>query len=137
MLSAEQRTTLRAVVDRIIPADETTPGGWDAGVGDYLERQLAGDLQHLQGVYHAGLDALTAESRALAGFDFASLSAAQQDAVLAAVERGATQARWLTDPAEFFALLVQHCMEGFYSDPGNGGNRDAVAWRMIGFEVRG
>jgi gluconate 2-dehydrogenase gamma chain len=24
-------------------------------------------------------------------------------------------------------------IEGFYSDPGNGGNRDAVAWRMIGF----
>jgi hypothetical protein len=28
-------------------------------------------------------------------------------------------------------------MEGFYGDPGNGGNRNAVSWHMIGFEVRG
>lgn len=137
MLSTEQSETLQAAVNRIIPEDDTAPGGWDAGVGTYLERQLAGDLQHLQVVYRAGLDALTAESRALAGVNFARLSAEQQDTVLAAVERGEVRARWLTDPAEFFTLLVQHCMEGFYSDPGSGGNRDQAAWRMIGFEVRG
>jgi gluconate 2-dehydrogenase gamma chain len=34
-------------------------------------------------------------------------------------------------------MLVNHTMEGFYSDPGNGGNRDAVSWKMIGFEVTG
>ena len=24
-------------------------------------------------------------------------------------------------------------MEGYYADPGNGGNRDGIAWQMIGF----
>jgi hypothetical protein len=32
---------------------------------------------------------------------------------------------------------VEHSAEGFYSDPGNGGNRDNIAWKMIGFEVTG
>ena len=41
------------------------------------------------------------------------------------------------DPVAFFQTAVEHAMEGFYSDPGNGGNHDGVSWRMIGFEVRG
>jgi hypothetical protein len=34
-------------------------------------------------------------------------------------------------------MLAEHCAEGFYSDPGNGGNHSESAWKMIGFEVRG
>ena len=34
-----------------------------------------------------------------------------------------------------FARLVELAHEGFYADPGNGGNRDAVSWRMIGYET--
>ena len=43
---------------------------------------------------------------------------------------------WPVDPAEFFRNVIEHVMEGYYSDPGNGGNRDSIAWRMIGFEAR-
>ena len=34
-------------------------------------------------------------------------------------------------------MIVEHCAEGFYSNPENGGNKDGIAWEMIGFEVRG
>jgi gluconate 2-dehydrogenase gamma chain len=35
--------------------------------------------------------------------------------------------------AEFFDMLLKMSIEGFFSDPVYGGNRNMVAWRMIGF----
>ena len=46
LFSERQAATLRAMVDRLIPPDDF-PGGWEAGVGDYLARQLSGDLRPL------------------------------------------------------------------------------------------
>ena len=135
MLTELQRATLRALVDRIIPADDF-PSGWQAGVGDYLAGQFERDLRPQLDRYRIGLDALDAEAQAGAGARFAELDATGQDALLLRVEAGATETPWPIDPAAFFQAAVEHAMEGFYSDPGNGGNHHGVAWRMIGFEVR-
>jgi hypothetical protein len=131
-LSEAQTATLRAAVDRIIPPDEF-PAGWAGGVGGYLARQFAGDLAGLIPVYRDGLDALDATARAEWGRPFTEGTESEQDALLAQVETGARG----EELARFFTLLVAHTMEGFYGDPGNGGNRGRVAWEMIGFEVRG
>jgi hypothetical protein len=136
MLTERQLATLRALVDRIIPADDF-PSGWQAGVGDYLARQFERDLRPQLDRYRAGLDALDAEARASIGARFAELDAEHQDALLRQIEAGSVTTNWPIDPAAFFQAAVEHTMEGFYSDPGNGGNRAGVAWRMIGFEVRG
>lgn len=135
MLSEEQQVILHAVVNRIIPPDDW-PGGWEAGVGDYLFRQFERDLAGVIEQYQQGLDALEAEARAGGSPGFAAMDAAAQDALLTRVEQGAVQTEWQTDPAAFVNMLAHHCAEGFYSDPGNGGNRGEVAWKMIGFEVR-
>lgn len=136
MLTQPQRATLRALVDRLIPADDF-PSGWEAGVGGYLERQFAGDLSHLLDTYRGGLDALDAEARATDGIGFDALAPAAQDELLRRVEAGDVAADWSVDPAAFFRAAVEHAAEGYYGDPGNGGNRDEVSWRMIGFEVTG
>ena len=34
---------------------------------------------------------------------------------------------------EFFELMLQNTMEGFFADPLYGGNRGMVSWKMIGF----
>lgn len=120
------------MVNRIIPADDF-PSGWEAGVGAYLLGQLAGDLSGRLADVRAGLDALDEEARSGGADGFASLLPAQQDALLSRLERSQVEAIWPIDPAAFFELLVTVTIEGFYADPGNGGNRDAVAWRMIGF----
>jgi hypothetical protein len=133
--TAPQLATLRALVNRIIPADEF-PGGWEGGVEGYLRRQFAGDLRPFGETYRAALDALDAEARA-AGGPFVALSPAEQDRLLARVEQGDVATPWAVDPAAFFRMAVAHVAEGYYSDPGNGGNRNGAAWRMIGFEVRG
>src|SRR5579864_489543 len=125
MLSPKQLNTLRAAVDRIIPQDDY-PGGWEAGVGDYLARQFERDLKDMLRLYAAGLEALDAEAHALYGNDSAALEPPSQDALLARLEHGQVTTAWSTPAAEFFDLLVNHTMEGYYSDPGNGGNRNGV-----------
>ena len=136
MFDEEQLRTLHAAIDRIIPEDEF-PGGVEAGVGDYLLRQLGADLAHLGADYRRFVDALNAEAQAAHGMGFAALGDAQQDDLLTRVEQGELRAERPLDLASFFAQFAEHCAEGFYSDPGNGGNRDGVSWRMIGYEVNG
>ena len=136
MLSPAETELLQAIVNRISPADDY-PAGWDAGVGDYLLQQFTRDLHPFRQTYQQGLAGIEAETLAVYQTGFRALEPAQQDTLLNAVEHNQVSTQWATDPAAFFTLLVDHCMEGFYSDPQNGGNRDAIAWDMIGFEVRG
>lgn len=131
-LTEQQRQTLRAAVDRIIPPDDY-PSAWQAGVGDYLARQFEGDLLPVLGHYCAGLTALEAESVSRFQQSFASLSEEQRDTVLKHVEAGEVVTAWEVEPSVFFNLLVRTTAEGFYSDPEQGGNRNSVSWVMTGF----
>ena len=136
-LTPAQWVTLEAVANRIIPPDDFA-GAWQAGVGDYLSRQLdLGDLQDQVVVYRTGLDALEQETLVSEQQSFHVLQSDQQDGLLSRIEHGHVAAAWPLDPVWFFQMLVTHTMEGFYADPGNGGNREEISWRMIGFEVCG
>jgi len=132
-LTELQADTLRAAVDRIIPADDA-PGGWEAGVGNYFAHLLTREPQFLVPT-RQGLDALDAAARATEGAPLAALAPDLQDALLARVEAGDVRTEWPQPAPDFFRCLVSQAMEGFYADPGNGGNKDGVAWRMIGFRV--
>jgi hypothetical protein len=126
--------TLRAVVDRIIPADDF-PGAWEAGFPVFLERLLESEPQLLP-IYEAGLPALEDESSKHYNSDFADLDVSSQDALLARLVRGDVLTSWPVPPPLFFETLVRHVSESFYADPGNGGNRDCVSWRMAGYLPR-
>jgi hypothetical protein len=129
----QERRVLRAVVDRILPADGD-PGAWDAGAEEYLGRQLDGDLLAMRELVRTGLAALDREARTRSGEGFATLSPEVQDALLRDIESGAVRAEWTVSPERLFALLVRTTAESFYSDPGQGGNRNGVSWVMTGFE---
>jgi choline dehydrogenase-like flavoprotein len=126
--------TLRALVERMVPADED-PSGWQAGVGNFLERILRTDLAGSVDAVGRGLRCVDAEARHRgAGATFADLGTAEQDALLAELAAGVARADWGDQrPAEFVGLMARLCAQGFYGDPGNGGNRDAVSWRMVGY----
>ena len=134
LLTTLQWNILRALINRIIPPDDF-PGAWEAGVGDYLARQFELDLRPQLGIYRLGLEALEAETHVSMGTGFAELDSQAQDELLSRIETGQIMSLWPVDPAEFFRTVTEHVMEGYYSDPGNGGNRDSMAWRMIGFEA--
>ena len=136
MLTEEHMLILQSLVNCIIPED-AYPNGWDAGVGDYLFKQFEGDLKDRVALYQDGLSCLNVESQAVYSNSFMSLSPGEQNTLLSQIEKGIVQAIWTVDPAVFFEMAVEHCTEGYYSNPENGGNRDGISWQMIGFEVRG
>ena len=137
MLSNRHVEVLRAAVNRIIPPDEF-PGGWEGGVGDYLFRQFERDLKDRVETYAQGLDCLDSEAQLVKGKPFDELDVEAQDHLLAQIELGNVKTTWTINPAAFVLMLAEHSAEGYYSDPtNNGGNRDGVAWKMIGYEVSG
>ena len=135
MLTSSHWNTLRALMNRIIPPDDF-PDAWEAGVGDYLARQFDGDLRAQVEAYRIGLEALEAEAQAYNSKGFTALDPSTQDTILGRLEAGHVLTAWPAEPTHFFHMVIEHVMEGYYSDPGNGGNRDAIAWRMIGFTGR-
>jgi hypothetical protein len=135
-LNKLQRLTFSAISDRIIPADETC-GAAEAGSADFLLRLLNGELSEKQPLYLVGLDAIDRESQFRHHRAFAALRPTEQDALLREIESGQVKTTWAVSPAGFFQMLVEHVLEGFYADPGNGGNRDSVSWKMVGYRAEG
>ena len=154
--TAEEADAVEALVDRLIPPDPETPGGKDAGCAVYIDRQLAGPYGRDEGLYNSGpfnegskeqgpqsslkraqlyrqgLAALDKHCReANDGRPFAELNDEQKDAVIGDLENGKIDLG--VKGGSFFKQLLKDTQQGFFADPIYGGNRDMVAWKMIGF----
>lgn len=148
---------IQAAVARLIPKDETGPSALEAGVPEFLDRQMdaifgTAALWYMQGpfvasapefgyqdqlpprdVYRAGIAAVDRYCEAHFGAKtFALLEGAAQDQLLHGLESGVIQLEGANGKA-FFGFLLQNTREGYLSDPMHGGNKDLAAWRMIGF----
>ena len=66
------------------------------------------------------------------GKAFDGLTPEQQDEILKEMEAGKSELKSVSS-AFFFGLLLANTMEGFFADPIYGGNRDKVAWQLVGF----
>ena len=131
-LTVEEAKTLEAICGQIIPEDQD-PGAIQAGAVNYIDRQLVGHLKRHQKAYRQGLIGVDQSSLTLQGGKFRDLSAEKQLLVLQALEKGEAPGEvWKQRSSKaFFALVVDHTMQGFYGDPRHGGNRDAVSWKML------
>ena len=145
-----------ATVSRLIPADDTGPGAKEAGVAVFIDPQLAGAWGNGDQLYRhppflagtaqqgyqlaftpadmfrLGLAKLDDAARQAHGGAFADLAPEQQDALLADAEHGKLDFGELP-AAAFFSALLDATMEGFFSDPIYGGNRDKIGWKLVGF----
>ena len=132
-LTDEEARTLAAACDPIIPPDDV-PGAVDAGVVDFIDRQLATREKDEREAWRRGVAALDATARRRHAAPFADLPFDARTALLGDVESGAVDAADWTgvDARDFFRRLRFHTMMGFYGDPRHGGNRDRVSWRMLG-----
>lgn len=132
-LTVDEAKTLAAACDQIIPPDEAPGAEW-AGVVNYIDRQLCGPLRQLRESYRWGIAAVNKSSRLLYGSDFAVLPNTKQFELLTKMEEGqAPQEAWQRiSSTEFFGLLVDHTMQGFYGDPRHGGNRGGAGWKVVG-----
>jgi gluconate 2-dehydrogenase gamma chain len=132
-LTLDEARTLAAISDQIIPPDQDSGAAW-AGVVNYIDRQLCGPFQSLQKTYRRGIAAINQSSLLIYGRPFADLDAPQQIELLHRLENDqAPDGIWTGRPSsEFFAMLVDHTMQGYYGDPRHGGNREGVSWEMLG-----
>jgi len=131
--TVDEARTLAAISDQIVPPDQDPGAAW-AGVVNYIDRQLCGPFQNLQPTYRRGIAGVDQSSLLLHGKQFADLDSTRQIDVLHRLEDGqAPGAIWKqASSSEFFALLVDHTMQGYYGDPRHGGNREGASWKMLG-----
>jgi len=132
-LTVQEANTLAAACDRIVPPDQD-PGAVQAGVVDFIDRQLATRQKRELGFWRQGIAGLDASARRRHGKPFAELAEDAQVALLREVEKGAGEkADWgEVEPGAFFSQLRNFTMMGFYGDPRHGGNKSRVAWVMLG-----
>jgi gluconate 2-dehydrogenase gamma chain len=152
---AAEARFIEAACERLIPADRSGAGALGAGVPRYLDAQLNGDWGAGRQPYRSGPwqpgTPLPAHSLRLTPAELfrTALAAILQDVG----ERGMNF--WAADPqlqirylrtleaggedldgvpsAVFFDMLLTMTVEGFFSNPRCGGNRDRVPWRLQGF----
>lgn len=151
-LHPQEASFIEAAVARLIPADEKWGGAIEADVPNYIDKQLggnwgAGERLYRSGPWSAGtatqgyqlaftpaelfrtaLKSIVAQQKT----PFAKLPVEQQDAFLKKLESESFDLDGVPSQV-FFKALWQMTVEGFFSDPVYGGNRDMVSWRMIGF----
>lgn len=126
-LTPGEAATLGAMFDRMWPA------ATDLGVLDYLDRALDGRDRDDLGLYRRGLPLLDRAAEEHCGGRFRDCTPAEQDRLLADLERGAL-ARFVSPRQELlFATLRRHLIEGLFSDPAYGGNRDGAGWAALGY----
>jgi gluconate 2-dehydrogenase gamma chain len=141
----------------MIPADDLTPKGTDLGIHVYIDRALAGawgkgDRLYMQGpwkqgvpsqgyqlpltpgqLYRAGIEATNAHCIKTFGKPFDRLSEQQREEVLAGLSTAKIKFDSGLPVRVFWGTVYQTVMEGMFSDPIYGGNRNKAGWKLIGF----
>jgi len=156
-LNLDEVAFVEALVDHMVPADELTPKGTDIGINVYIDRALAGawgkgDRLYMQGpwkpgtpsqgyqlpltpaqLYRAGIAATNAYCRKAYGRVFDQLDEKQREEVLIGLSTGKVSFDDGLPVRVFWTTVYQTVMEGMFSDPIYGGNRNKAGWRLIGF----
>jgi gluconate 2-dehydrogenase gamma chain len=156
-LNLEEQAFVEALVDHMVPADELSPKGTDIGINVYIDRALAGgwgkgERLYMQGpwkqgtasqgyqlpltpaeLYRAGIKAANAYCVKTYGNTFDRIAENQRQEFLVAMPAGKVNFEGGPPARVFFATLYQNVMEGMFSDPIHGGNRNKAGWKMIGF----
>ena len=155
-MTAPEAAFIEAVVDVFVPADELTPSGTDLGLAVFIDRQLAGawgkgDRLYMQGpwkqgppglgyqlpltpaeFFRAGIDAVNRHCKKTYGQEFDQLAGPQKQQVLEGLDQAKIALEGVS-AKQFFDIVYQATMEGMFSDPIYGGNRNKAAWKMVGY----
>jgi gluconate 2-dehydrogenase gamma chain len=156
-LNLDEAAFVEALVDHMVPADEISPKGTDLGVNIYIDRALAGawgkgERLYMQGpwklgapsqgyqlpltpaqLYRAGIAATNGHCLKSYGKTFDRIEAAQRQEVLVGLSTGKITFDNGLPVRAFWTTLYQTVIEGMYSDPIYGGNRNKAGWAIIGF----
>ncbi|HLR59087.1 MAG TPA: gluconate 2-dehydrogenase subunit 3 family protein [Pseudogracilibacillus sp.] len=148
----EDFVVLEQATERIYPEDDNGPGAIGLGVPYFIDKQLAGKWgvnakDYRQGpfkdsnptantssltrgdIFIIGLRKMNEVSQKKFNETFNKLEAEQQDEILTDFSNGDVKMKGI-DSNHFFDLLLSTTLEGAYSDPMYGGNRNMEGWKM-------
>ena len=86
-----------------------------------------------QEVYRRGLEFVDAYAQSQFQNNFVDLAPEQQDQILTDMQEDKATGFEGPSGRAFFAQLRNDTIEGMFSDPMYGGNRDMVGWKLIGY----
>lgn|GEM_PF-744189 len=109
-------------------------GSEAAGIPPELDTSQGGPLVGLRDLYQQGLAEVDAVATSTAGQPYALLSVADQDVVLAQLDSPGVLPLDPRRGKTFLDIVIQHVLEGSFSAPEYGGNRNAQGWQMLGIE---
>jgi gluconate 2-dehydrogenase gamma chain len=149
----DQFQIAEAASERIYPKDENGPGAKELGVAFFIDHQMASAYgingrDYMSPPFHPseasqgyqlsfkrkellalGLNALNDYSDDTYSKPFTKITPEEQDAVLTAFEKNEVKLKGVP-AATFFNLLQNLTIEGVYSDPLYGGNKNMGGWKM-------
>lgn len=156
-LNLEEQAFIEALVDHMVPADALSPKGTDIGINMFIDHALAGgwgkgERLYMQGpwkqgvpnqgyqlpltpaeLYRAGIPAVNAHCVKTYGKSFDKITEAQRQEFLLAWQAGKVSFEKGPPARVFWTMLYQNVMQGMFSDPIHGGNRNKAGWNLIGF----
>jgi gluconate 2-dehydrogenase gamma chain len=130
-LSARHLATLHAFLDRLCPTDELGPGAVDMGASEFIDRAMGDWLAAERPAFVESLAAIDNYSQGQHNGAFHQLAGEVQDTVIRAMEAG--QAQGFANARNVFSRLRQLMLQGMFSDPHYGGNRQFAGWDLIGY----
>src|SRR5436190_5848726 len=132
----------------MVPADELSPKGTDIGINIYIDRALAGgwgkgERLYMQGpwktgvssqgyqlpltpaeLYRTGINAANAYCVKTYGKKFDRITESERQEFLVALQGNKVTFENGPPARVFFGVMYQNVMEGMFSDPMYGGNRN-------------
>jgi len=128
------RRILGNLCEQIFPKDEF-PGAIELGIPSFIERCLQSGHAEWTAIYRVGFRSTEAASHSMYGKGFLEISFDEQTRLLERMQTGdLPKADWPSVAArEFFRMVRDHTLQGAYSHPKYGGNRNKAAWDMIGY----
>jgi gluconate 2-dehydrogenase gamma chain len=156
-LNLAEQAFVEALVDHMVPADALSPKGTDIGINIYIDHALAGgwgkgERLYMQGpwkpgvpnqgyqlpltpaeLYRAGIAAANAFCVKTYGKSFDKIAESQREEFLLGLQAGKVTFENGPPARVFFTTMYQTVMEGMFSDPIYGGNRNKAGWKIIGF----
>lgn len=155
--NADEWAFIVAACDRLIPHDGEGPGAVELGVPEFLDRHMqtpyaSGDIWYMQGPFieaapqfgyqgplplrdllRVGIKAVDRHcAQGFGGRVFAKLDPADQEKVLAGLEKGEVRLEEISSRI-FFAQFLAEVRNGYFADPKYGGNKNGGSWTMIGY----
>jgi gluconate 2-dehydrogenase gamma chain len=128
----EEAGLVEAIAEGLIPADDFA-GAKEANVVNFIDKQLTGYYKRHQNTYRTGLRKIGESCTSLYNKSFIELAQKQQVFFLKSMEYETIEGEIWKDfsARDFFNLMLEHTLQGFYGSPRHGGNKNHASYRML------